>query len=154
MAQFQNLSNELVLNILDKVSPEDIESISLASKSIYQLALPRLQEHRRLRKQYNKFENTVEYKPNNWGDPGGLLADLLCKIVTDARVGHYVRKIHLDLWNTHPRDGWKPDKIFEKQLPIGKTRRQQECQTNMEIIEEAIRAIEIIPTEEVDDWLG
>lgn len=154
MVQFQDLSNELVLNILDKVSPDDIEFISLASKCIYQLALPRLQEHRRLRKQYNKFENMVEYKTNTWGDPGGLLADLLCKIVTDTRVGHYVKKIHLDLWNTHPRDGWKPDNIFENQLPIGKTRRQQECQTNMEIVEEAIRAIEIIPTEEVDDWLG
>ena len=154
MAQLRDLSNELVLNILDKASPEDIESISLASKSIYQLALPRLQEHRRLRKQYSKFENMVEYKPNHWGDPGGLLANLLCKIVTDARIGHYVRKIQLDLWNTNPRDGWKPDEIFENQLPIGTVRLQQECQTNMEIIEEAIRAIEIIPTEEVDDWLG
>ena len=153
MAQFQDLSNELVLNILDKVAPDDIESMSLASKCIYQLALPQLQEHRRLRKRYNKFENIVEYKPNNWGDPDGLLSDLLCKIVTDAKTGHYVKKIQLDLWNTSPRDGWKPDEIFENQLPAGRTRFQQKFKTNMEIIEEAIRAVEIIPTEEVDDWL-
>ena len=153
MAQFQDLSNELVLNILEVVLPEDIESISLASKCIYQLALPRLQEHRRLRKQYNKFENMVEYKPNNWRDPGGLLADLLCKIFTDARVGHYVRRIRLDLWNSSPSDGWKPDEVFQNQLSAGSPRLHQEYKTNMEIVEEAIRAIGIIPTEEVDDWL-
>ena len=142
-----------MLNILGEVSPEDIESMSLASKCIYQLALPRLQEHRRLRKQYTKFKNIVEYKSNDWRDPGGLLADLLCKIVTDARIGHYVRKIRLHLWNNSPRDGWKPDEVFENQLSAGRTRLQRECKTNMEIVEEAIRAIEIIPTAEVDDWL-
>ena len=153
MARFQDLSTELVLVILDKVLPEDIEAMSLVSKSIYQLTTPRLEEHRELRKQYSNFRNAVECKPGHWHDPGGLLADLLCKIMTDSRLGHYVKKIDLDLWNTGARDGWKPDEIFEKQVTTRRTRPQHYSKTNMDIIEEAIRAIEIIPTEEVDDWL-
>ena len=34
MARFQDLSTELVLGILEKVLPDDIESVSLASKRI------------------------------------------------------------------------------------------------------------------------
>lgn len=153
MARFQDLSTELVLSILEEVLPEDIESISLASKRIYQLAIPRLEEHRRLRKQYTNFKNLVEFKPMHWHDPGGLLANLLCNIMSDARIGHYVKKIDLELWNFGEKDGWKPDDVFEKQITTKKTRLQRDSKTNMGIIEETIRDIEIIPTEELDDWL-
>ena len=153
MARFQDLSNELVLGILEEVLPDDIESISLASKSIYQLAIPRLEEYRRLRKQYTNFKNMVQFKHRHWHDPGGLLANLFCSIMSDARIGHYVKKINLDLLNSGARDGWKPDEVFEKQVTTSKTRPQQDSKTNMDIIEEAIRATEIIPTEEVDEWL-
>lgn len=153
MASFQDLSTELVLEILEKVLPEDIESISLASKRIYQLAIPRLEEHRVLRKQYTNFKNMVEHKSHHWHDPGGLLAELLCKMMTDARMGHYVKKIDLELWNSGSRDGWKPDAVFEKRISTRSTRRQPDLKTNMEIIGEAVRAIEVIPSEEVDDWL-
>ena len=153
MAQFQDLSTELVLDIVEKAFPEDIESLALASKCIYQLAIPRLEEHRRLRKEYTNFRNSVNYKPNHWHDPGGLLAELLCKIVDDASIGHYVKKIELGLLNTGAKEGWKPDEVFKKQVNPSKTRLRQHLKTNMDIIEEAIRAVEIIPTEEVDDWL-
>lgn len=153
MARFQDLSTELVLGILDKVLPEDIESMSLVSKRIYQLAIPRLEEHRELRKQYSNFRNKLQYKQMYWHDPGGLLADLLCKIMTGARLGHYVKRIELDLWNSGAKPGWKPDKIFEKQVTTSRTRPQHFTKTNMDIIEEAVRAIDLIPTEEVDDWL-
>lgn len=153
MASFQDLSTELVLEILEKVLPEDIESISLASKRIHQIAIPLLDEHRVLRKEYTNFKNMVEHKSHHWHDPGGLLAELLCKIMTDTRVGHYVKKIDLELWNSGPRDGWKPDAIFEKHISTRSTRLQPHLKTNMEIIEEAVRAVDVIPTEEVDDWL-
>ena len=153
MARFQDLSAELVLGILGEVLPEDVESIALASKRVYQLAIPRLEEHRRLRKQYTNFRNSVEYKPNHWHHPGGLLADLLCKVVSDARTGLYVKKLKLYFLNYDVRDGWKPDEIFQKHITTNKTRLQQDSKTRIEIIEEAIRAIEIIPTEEVDEWL-
>ena len=55
MARIQDLSNELVIGILEHVSPDDIESVSLASKRIYQLAIPRLEEHRMLRKPLSKL---------------------------------------------------------------------------------------------------
>ena len=145
MARLQDLSNELVLGILEEVSPEDIVSISLASKSIYQLAVPRLEKHRSLQKQYTNFRNMVEHEPNSWHDPGGLLADLLCKIVTDAEIGHYVRKIELDMCNNDGEDGWESDAFFEKP--------RQGSKTSMEIIEEAVRAVWLIPTDEADDWL-
>ena len=153
MPRFQDLSNELVLGILEEVLPDDIESVSLASRSIYQLAIPRLEEHRRLRKQYTNFKNTVQYKDMHWHDPGGLLANLFCDIMTDARIGHYVKKIDLDLWNSYARDGWQPDQVFVKQTTTSKSRLRQDSKTSMDIIEEAIRATKIIPTEEVDDWL-
>ena len=63
MARIQDLSNELMLSILEEVRPEDIVSISLASKSIYQLAIPRLEKHRSLQKQYSNFRNMVEDEP-------------------------------------------------------------------------------------------
>lgn len=153
MARFQNLSTELVLGILEEVLPEDIESMSLVSKRIHQLAIPRLEEHRKLRKQYTKFRNLVEYKHMHWHDPGGLLANLLCNIMTNARLGHYVKKLNFDLWNCGTKNGWKPDEVFEKQVTIRKSRPEQHTKTSMDIIEEAIRAVEIIPEEEVDDWL-
>lgn len=153
MATFQDLSTELVLGILEDVLPDDLESISLTSKRIYELAIPQLQEHRSLRKKYTSFKNMVEYKPNNWHDPGGLLADLLCKILTDAKTGHYVKHIDLDMWNFGGKDGWKPDAVFENPFITRRTQPQQEFKTNMEMIEEAVRAVEIIPSEDVDDWL-
>lgn len=153
MARFQDLSTELVLAILEEVLPEDIESMSLVSKNIYQLAIPRLEEHRMLRKRYSYFRNSVEFKHRHWHDPGGLLADLLCNIITDARLGHYVKKIDLGLWNSGAKDGWKPDEVFEKQVTLSKARPEYHSKTSMDIIEEAIRAIEVVPTEEVDDWL-
>ncbi|KAF6230706.1 hypothetical protein HO173_011058 [Letharia columbiana] len=153
MARFQDLSTELVLGILEKVLPGDIESVSLASKSIYWLAIPRLEEHRRLRGQYTNFQDLVEYKPPRWRDAGGHLADLLCEIMSDARIGHYVKLMDLNLRYASPRKGWKPDAVYEKRITRSRTRLQQDSKTSMEIIEEAIRATELIPTEEVDDWL-
>ena len=153
MAIFQDLSTELVLGILREVLPDDIESFSLASKRIYRLAIPRLQEHRSLRKQYTSFKNMIEYKPHNWHDPGGLLADFLCKVLSDARTSHYVKHIDLDMWNFGPKDGWKPDAVFERPFTTRRTQLQQASKTHMEIIEEAVRAVKIIPSEEVDDWL-
>ena len=153
MARFEDLSVELVLGILEEVSPDDIVSISLASKCIYRLAIPRLEEHRMLRKQYTNFKNMVEHKPNEWHDPGGLLAHLLCNIRSNARIGQYVKTIDLDVWNYGARGGWKPDAVFERQVTTNSVRLRQDQKTNMEIIEEAVRAIEIIPTDEVDDWL-
>ena len=153
MARFQDLSTELVLGILEKVLPDDIVSISLTSKRIYQLAIPRLKEHRSLRKQYTSFKNMVKNEHDHWHDPGGLLADLLCSVMSDARVGHYVKKIDLDIWNFSTRFAWNPDAVFEKQIGTGRTRHPQNPKTNMEIIEEAVRAVEVLPSEEVDDWL-
>ncbi|CAD6578272.1 MAG: hypothetical protein ASARMPRED_008667 [Alectoria sarmentosa] len=153
MTRFQDLSSELVLSILERSLPEDIDSISLVSKPIYQLAILGLERHRRLRKQYTKIENMVEHEPDSWHDPGGLLADLLCKIKSDTSIGHYVKKLDLSMWNNGARDGWKPDEVFERSVTTHRTRLQQDSKTNMDIIEEAIRAMEIIPTEEVDDWL-
>ena len=153
MARFNDLSNELVLGILEEVLPEDIVSVSLTSKRIHQLAVARLEEHRMLQQRYTNFQNMIEHKPNNWHDPGGLLANPLCKIMIDARIGHYVKNIDLSFCTFSLRDGWKPDAVFEEEVTTSTTRLKQCSKTNMEIIEEAVRAVEIIPKEEVNDWL-
>ncbi len=48
MAQFQDLSTELALGILEEVSTDDMVSTSLAYNKIYHLAIARLGEHCRL----------------------------------------------------------------------------------------------------------
>ena len=73
--------------------------------------------------------------------------------MTDAEIGHYVKKIDLDVWNNCAREGWKPDAVFQKQLSANRNQLPQSSKTNMEIIEEAVRAVGLIPTEEADDWL-
>ncbi|CAF9942201.1 MAG: hypothetical protein ALECFALPRED_009567 [Alectoria fallacina] len=95
----------------------------------------------------------VEHEPNSWHDPGGLLADLLCKIKSDTSIGHYVKKLDLSMWNNDARDGWKPDEVFDRSATTNRTRLRKDSKTNMDIVEEAIRAIEIIPAGEGDDWL-
>lgn len=142
-----------MLGILELVLPDDIESISLVSKRIYQLAVPLLEEHRRLRQQYNTLKNKVQIDVMKWHNPGGLVADLLCKIMSDPRIGHYVKKMDVTMSSYVANDGWKPDEVFEKLFTTSRTRVQQNSKTRMDIIEEAIRVTEIIPTEEVDDWL-
>lgn len=90
----------------------------------------------------------VEDEPYDWFSPGGLLADLLCEIMTDAEIGHFVKKIDMDVWNNCAREGWKPDAVFEEQLSTNRNQLPQSLKTNMEIIEEAVRAVGLIPTEE------
>lgn len=34
----------------------------------------------------------LEDEPYDWYSPGGLLADLLCEIMTDAEIGHFVQE--------------------------------------------------------------
>lgn len=153
MARFQDLSTELVVAILEEVLPEDIEAVSLVSKRTYQLTIPRLEEHRRLRKQYTNFKNLVQNGDMSWHDPGGLLANLLCTILSDARIGYYVKTLDLELWQFSETAGWKPDEVFENQATTSRTRAQQDSKTRMEILEEAVRTTEVIPVEEVDDWL-
>ena len=87
----------------------------------------------------------VEHEPNSWHDRGGLLADLLCKIKSDTSIGHYVKKLDLSMWNNGTRDGWKPNEVFNRSATTNRTRLRKDSKTNMDIVEEAIRAIEIIP---------
>lgn len=117
--------NELVFGILEPVLPDDIESISLASHRIYQRAIPLLEEHSTLRKQYTNFQNKVQNEFMNWHDPGGLLANLLCQIMSDFRIGHYFKRMYSSMWNYAAKYGWKPDEVF-KPFTTSRTRLQQD----------------------------
>lgn len=73
--------------------------------------------------------------------------------MTDAEVGHFVKKIDLDVWSNCAREGWKPDTVFQKQLSANRNQLPQSLKTNIEIIEEAVRAVGLIPTEGADECL-
>ena len=53
MARLEDLATELILDILDRIPPEDLESASLVSKRVHQAVQPLLDEHRKvLEEQY------------------------------------------------------------------------------------------------------
>ena len=57
MASFSSLPNEMIREVARHVMPKDIENFSLASKRIYAVNLPFLEEHRELRERYSAFDN-------------------------------------------------------------------------------------------------
>ncbi len=86
MANFSDLSNELLLEIWNNVSQtKDIENFALVSKTIRTLAIRTLREHRKLTREFSKFQI---------GDPKSRVsaARLLKEILMNPRVALYVKE--------------------------------------------------------------
>ena len=86
MAHFASLPNELIHEILKHVQPEDLEDFAQLSHNVFRLAVPFLEKHRALIRQYHTLRNP----------PGpGSIANLLNTVIADPRVGSYMKKVEL-----------------------------------------------------------
>ena len=102
MASFSDLSNELVLLILDRVFPEDLVSFCLVSKHVHRLSVQKLARHRIMAQQNHKvcsYSNATEC----YGRRADQLPTLLCRVLDDPFVGHYVKWIDFDLELSEPQ---------------------------------------------------
>lgn len=88
MTGFSDLSNELILEILRRVAPRDLDSACTITKSISLLAAPILKEHRKLKQQFSYS--------NIFHDEHDVLFKILVEVLAKPRIALYVRSLILD----------------------------------------------------------
>lgn len=143
MARFSDLSNELVLEILQHVAPCDLDSACTITKSIYLLAAPILVEHRRL----NQHLSSINYL----GDQDHPLANLLLLILAKPRNAHYVRSLTMECLAS----GWG-DTLTDDDLGSPASVQSQMYQyesKDLQLLRTAVETSDIISADEVDEWL-
>lgn len=101
MASFSDLSNELVLLILDRVFPGDLVSFCLISKHVHHLSADKLTRHRVMTQQNRRFHNYSKDGLQEYCHRADQLPELLCRVLRDPLVGHYVKWMDFDLWFSH-----------------------------------------------------
>lgn len=101
MAGFNDLPNEMVLEVLEMVSLEDLENFAQISKRVFLLARPFLQPHRQWIRLYTKLTSDSSHlrtryteKPN--GFQLGPIPSLLKDMVNEPCIGRYIRCLKLD----------------------------------------------------------
>lgn len=89
MAGFSDLSNELVLETIHHVLPDDLKSFTSTSKKIWTLAMSKLQIHRDLKQRYSHLECSFR---------SGSLSDILDDVIVDNRTAIRVKELTVDHW--------------------------------------------------------
>lgn len=141
MARFSDLSNELVLEILQHVAPCDLVSACTITKSISLLAAPILAEHRRLNQHLSSF--------NYFFDEDHALAKLLFLILAKPRSAHYVRSLTMQCWAS----GWG-DTVEGFDSPASvQSRMYQYEPKDLQLLRTAVETSEMISADEVGEWL-
>lgn len=102
MAGFADLPNELVLEVLEMVLPEDLENFVQMSKHVFLIARPVLESHRQLIRLHTRFfsshlppEQGLHTEERD-GFSVGRVPALFKAIINDRRIGHYIREVILD----------------------------------------------------------
>ena len=144
MAQFYELSNEIVLLISSFVHPKDLDSFFLASKKIRELNAAAIAEHKRLTRTYR----CLTYEPNAVsGSNLKNLANLLKDVLTLPRVAPYVEELNLYgwmlLWDDSPDVAASEDERKIETL----------SEPNRTLFHQAISKSNFIPNEYVEDWM-
>ncbi len=88
MARITDLPNEVLLMIVKRLLPDDIESATLACGAVYRASQRILEQHRRLK---DEFEF---YRAMNVGE-GRTLIDLAIRVVLEPEVAFYIKKLEL-----------------------------------------------------------
>lgn len=156
MVHFEGLPTELLLEILEYVTPEDVEYVSMVSMKIRWKLTSLLENHRKsLRERYAGFRNVVMHGADSCDTPSGLVAELLCSILSDRRIGRHVKTLDLKPWSIEGRQAWYPDKVFEGFMYGSRPNiLLKHPKTYMQIIEKAVRPEELIPKENADEWVS
>ena len=92
MAGFNDLPNEIILDTLAVVQPEDLENFAQTSKRVFLLAKPFLEHHRQLIRLHSTFKSNQIWRDAVWSAP---IPSLLMKIRNEPLIGRYVREIQL-----------------------------------------------------------
>ena len=137
MTGFSDLSNELVLEILKHVAPRDLVSACTITKSIFLLAGPILEEHRRLKQQLSSIQfpsNESHHRRDK------VLSELFLMILAKPRLAHYVRRLVV---NCDATDELLPNLSLEARYDSN----------DLRLVEKALDHTETIAANEVDKWL-
>lgn len=94
MANFSCLPNELVLMVLNRLSPSDADVFCMLSKDIRKVAASFLKEHTDLKRKYTKCRYISDSAV--YDNPNGPPADLLMDIIQNPNSALYVRSLHLE----------------------------------------------------------
>ena len=98
MSRFMDLPNELILEILQRVSAADVEAFCQLSKSVHTLTKSFLQNHRKLKRKYWTWSNeTHPNKPLRF-------ATLLSDILHNPRVTGYITRLHFSGSTVNTKD--------------------------------------------------
>ena len=89
MAGFDDLPNEIILETLRFVLPEDLENFAQASKRVFLLAKPFLERHRQLIRRYKRVCSRPPFQVL------GTIPSLLRDIFKNPSIRRYVRDVEL-----------------------------------------------------------
>lgn len=91
MAIFNDLPKDIILAILPFVTPDDLESFAMTTRSIYQLSTLACKEHNKLKKKYSVFYDLSS---------GGSMSftELLEVVLKNRKIGYYVKKFVATEW--------------------------------------------------------
>lgn len=101
MTGFTDLSNEIVREVLKVVLPEDLENFAQTSRQVFLQSKPLLDEHRRLIRLYTVFTSypppgRYRFTERQDGWSVGPVPTLFKDILSQPRLGHYIREVKLD----------------------------------------------------------
>ena len=93
MAGFDDLPNEIILDTLPLVLPEDLENFAQTSKRVFLLAKPFLEHHRQLIRLHSTFESKQVWRHRSGSTPPIL--SLLIRLRDEPHIGQYIRDVNL-----------------------------------------------------------
>ena len=141
MATLSQLPNEMITGIWECVlEPQDVESFALVSKKFYAIGAKFVDEHNKLKRE------------NSFFSMGSLFRDnaptlLLKKILLWPRVALYVTHLSIGAlrsrWGTHDHNDNVDWFSYHVEYPAD----------DMELFIEAIRKADLVPRNEMDDWV-
>ena len=165
MAVIDDMPTELLVAILQRIPPEDLQPASLISRRVRHVAFPLLNRyHRPMKSQCHRWDPFIEVSQDFSTlrhAPEDMHASLVRAIVSERKLAKLVE--HTTLYKCEWRNAdivrriWKPGHHFSGGLPgflVSCRQHHTKSKTSRQIVEEAVRQSEYIPNEEANYWLG
>ena len=113
MAGFNDLPNEIILDTLAVVLPEDLENFAQTSKRVFLLTKPFLEQHRQLIRLHSTFK-TEQLRRDAFSI--APIPILLVKIRNEPRIGRYIREVKVKYSGPIRSYNWYMDpEFYERQ---------------------------------------
>lgn len=147
MVDFNNLPNELILQIIELLLPEDLESFVSTCRLAYNLAWKSLREHRKLKREYRSwFTNPFESY--------NCLYVLLREILRNPRIALYVEELDVqDLFSDWPSESEAGSASNSDVEPgTGLTKDSQSRDDERAMFRKAINECTYVSADDVEEW--